>query len=438
MPTTLTIFEQGAPFQFPFEGKTLEEFKVFLQSMWHNKRWRIPFEKANTPLSPFFRWNGDWASPQGYVGFIKYQDCVVTLYPKLFAHQPPSQQLMWKHLFFYLDYAQPSQYAWDFVQGTAEGLNNAWELYQMMCLAKIKSYLTEEVYQSYEPTTALLPQLKGRLAVQVYLQQALSKGKWQQLAVRHAPLILDNPLNQLLKFVLIQWQNNAQKDTTPDLVLAELLQHLENITLRHFTLEEALTIRLPSFEGAAKQVLEICIYFLENKVANIGTAQHQNFVWLLPMERVYERFIFGFLKKHFPQLKIEWQNSAYLATSCFTQLPALRIQPDMYLPEFSKVLDAKYKLPSAHTSLGILPEDAYQMIAYCLAKQAKEACLMYPTGFSEETTAPHSFQIKTGNTQDNCILLKAFALQLTSAQENHTWQTTLTQQLIKQFEAILY
>ncbi len=441
MLVRLVHFEQGKPFQLPFDADSQKTFKAFLQKMWQNKRWRVPFEKANVPLSPFFKWNGAWVTPQNYVGFIKYQDYVIELYPKLFAQNSPSRTLMWKHLFFYLGYAQPNQYAWDFVQGTAEALPSAWEFYQMMCLAQIKDYLSEEIYQSYEPTTALLPHLRGRLAVQPYLQQALSKGKWQQLAVSYAPLVVDNPLNQLLKFVLGQWQVEAKGDTIIYQQLSGLLQKLGNISTRYFTLEEALAIRLPSFANTARQILEICIYFLENQVASMGKEPHQNFAWLLPMERVYERFIFGFLEKHFPQLKIQWQSSAYLATSFATQQPALRVQPDMYLPDVPKILDAKYKLlPKANAAQNphILPEDVYQMLAYCIAKQCREACLLYPASFEAMPDAPQSFQIPISSDKDDFITLKTFVLPITEAKEDTTWQTTLTAKLIKQLEAILY
>ncbi len=432
-------FEYGEPIELPFSLQEEQRFKEYLQKMWQNRRFLDEYAAENHSKTPFFHWEQGAFFPRNYVGFVKFGDWVIEVYPKIFAQNPPSRGEMLRHLFFYLHYAEPQQYAWQAQKGGGEALPNAWEFYQKMMLRQIKTYLSQHLYQSYETKTQALPFLRGRLAVMPYLKNSLSNGKWQDTVSTHQSLQSDNAVNQLLKFTLKQWQTQNTDQAINELLL-ELIFALKEVKDRHFTLREAQTIPVSIFAREARQVLDICLYFLENEVASLGNISSQNFVWLVPMERVYEKFIIGFLQTHFPSAEAKWQNPSYLAKTKIGEKPVFRIQPDIYLPHQERIIDAKYKL--RNTSLGqaqggVASEDMYQMLSYGLAKQCQEITLLYPTAYGTEPFLSEDFEVKGGFLEDKSISVRAVDLDITQKASSE-WKVNLEQLLITQFEKIIF
>lgn len=430
-------FEYGAPVELPLQAAELDELKEYLQSMWRNRRFLQDFEVPDAENPPFFHWEGAAFFPRNYVGFIKFKDWIIEIYPKIFSAQPLAPTKMLHHLLYYLSYAAPQHYAWQSQEGTQDKTPCAWGFYQKMILAQIKTYLTRHLYQSYEKQTDLLPYLRGKIAFESYFKDVLSSAKWHQTPSTFEKIQINNPLNQLLKYVLRQWQS---EDTSFQGIILDLLSFLSEVEEVYFTFREAQGISLPAAAREAHQILDFCLYFLENQAASLGKQSFQNFVWLLPMERIYEQFVVGFIKEHFPEALLVLQKSTYLATTKKDEKPVFRIQPDIYLPQQHKIIDTKYKLRNGtqhQANGGISSGDMYQILSYALGRQCQDMLLLYPARHGAEATEVQDFEVKEGVLAHKPISVRALDMRI-STEAVQDWRSELDKLLISQFREFVF
>lgn len=430
-------FEYGEPVELPLSTVELRELKAYLRCMWQNRRFLEGFQVSSTENPPFFHWEQNVLFPRNYVGFFKFKDWIIEIYPKIFSTQPPVQSIMLNHLLYYLHYAAPKYYAWQTQEGSADTTQGAWLFYQKMILTQMKTYLTQHLYQSYETQTESSPYLRGKIAIKPYLREVLASAKWQQISSKYEMPQIDNPLNQLIKSVLHHWQRQSEEASIQD-VISDLLSLLGKVSRRHFTLREARQISLPRPARAAQQMLDFCLYFLEDQIEGLGSKPLQNFAWLLPMERIYEQFIVGFIQTHFPTLELVGQKSTYLASTRKEGRPVFRIQPDIYLPQQQKIIDMKYKLRNASLSQGgVASEDMYQMLSYGLGRQCQNITLLYPARYGLAPSKAQDFEVKEGFLVEKPISVRALDIEISTSIPSG-WQDQLEKSLMTQLQGILF
>src|SRR5690606_37900674 len=79
------------------------------------------------------------------------------------------------------------------------------------------------------------------------------------------------------------------------------------------TAEDCDKVRLnPLFEDH-RQILSLCKLYLSNQVIDMEHEDSRNFCFLIPMEYVFEDFIFGFISDKWPLLNIRSQSTEFLA-----------------------------------------------------------------------------------------------------------------------------
>jgi 5-methylcytosine-specific restriction enzyme subunit McrC len=97
------------------------------------------------------------------------------------------------------------------------------------------------------------------------------------------------------------------------------------------------------------------------------------------MEQVFENFVSGFIRQHFPAIQSRIQSTSYLATVQGENV--FQMRNDIWLPETSVVIDIKYKIldnEPENIKSSILQSDLYQMLAYAVRRKATHVHLIYP------------------------------------------------------------
>ncbi|MFY7957435.1 MAG: 5-methylcytosine restriction system specificity protein McrC [Flavobacterium macrobrachii] len=126
-------------------------------------------------------------------------------------------------------------------------------------------------------------------------------------------------------------------------------------------------------------VRDYCVLFLENSVSFHYKNSLKLFAFLLPMEYVFEDFIFGFINK-----EIEGVNpNGQVAGTYLDEAKTFGLKPDLILDLGIKrvIADTKYKLVYTNETdpkKGISQTDLYQMIAYAIRFKIDEIKLFYP------------------------------------------------------------
>ena len=114
--------------------------------------------------------------------------------------------------------------------------------------------------------------------------------------------------------------------------------------------------------GDFETVRDYCTLFLNNSISIDYKNDLKLFAFLLPMEYLFEDFIFGFINKELSEFKVKSQNkSEYLDEG-----KIFGIRPDLCISSASRdfIADTKYKIiysDKKDTKNGISQNDLYQM-----------------------------------------------------------------------------
>jgi 5-methylcytosine-specific restriction enzyme subunit McrC len=135
-------------------------------------------------------------------------------------------------------------------------------------------------------------------------------------------------------------------------------------------------------------VRDYCVLFLENSVSFNYKNDLKLFAFLLPMEYVFEDFIFGFIEKEIVEVHAKNQlTNKYLDIN-----KSFGLKPDLYLKVGDKqyIADTKYKMvydDSLDSKKGISQNDLYQMVAYAIRFNVNEIKLFYPSAVNKSTAS---------------------------------------------------
>jgi 5-methylcytosine-specific restriction enzyme subunit McrC len=109
------------------------------------------------------------------------------------------------------------------------------------------------------------------------------------------------------------------------------------------------------------------------------------------MEYVFEDFIFGFISRKWPSLKIRSQSTDFLALR--EGFKVFMIRNDIYISN-KLIIDTKYKIRSLKDNIkaGVSQNDLYQMVSYSLRRNCNNVLLLYPN-IENSLNTPALFQI---------------------------------------------
>ncbi|MCK5742104.1 MAG: hypothetical protein KAH48_07795, partial [Chlorobi bacterium] len=257
-----------------------------------------------------------------------------------------------------------------------------------------RELLSNSIYQQYEEINREQSFIKGRLNVNAYINENLSRGNWHKLNCTYDSFVFDNKFNRIIKYVtniLI----NASKNDENKKNLREILFILDEVSDERATAEECGAIKFnPVFEEFAT-VRDYCYLFLNNSISFDYKNDLKLFAFLLPMEYVFEDFIFGFIEKEIDGVNAKAQTSSIHldVEKKFT------LKPDLILEVGKKqiIADTKYKLiyfDDKDEKKAASQTDLYQMLAYAVRFEIDKIILFYPDTIQKPGEHSREIRIK--------------------------------------------
>jgi 5-methylcytosine-specific restriction enzyme subunit McrC len=367
-------------------GKRLTQFQKHLQEIWQ-RRWEMkPTETSPRSVQAYLAFENSRIKAQNYVGIIHWEDFHFQILPKIFASSPAlDTALIGRHLLYYLSYADSWNYTISLSDlDTFEGQDWA-ELSMYILVLLIEDLIQQEPYFHYQRETLQVKHWRGKLAVQPYLLKSIVSGNWQDVYCEVSHWQLDNQFNRILKYVCRQIFAKSSLEFLQTKT-GQILQLLHMVSDEICTYADCMQVEVSSLLPLHRAILENCKMYLLNEEINPAKGQVPSFFWMIPMESLYERFIAGFIRVHFPEWSIEVQSRNYLATTGEGK-EVFQIRSDIYLPLQHIIMDTKYKLrlPPFHDErYGVSPEDVYQVLSYGVARACRKMILLYPALFQEQ------------------------------------------------------
>ena len=349
-----------------------------------------------------------------YVGVIHYEGNKINLLPKIFFDSEKEYQInevnqIQNHILWWLSYCRKIKFP-NYQASLGSTKSDFFEVLIYLFTKYTRELLNSSIYQQYEEVNRELSFIKGRLNTTEYLNENLSKGKWHKLNCTYDAFVFDNEFNRIIKYVTTLLFNvTSNQDNKKN--LREILFILDEVSDERATAEQCSRISFNPMFGEFETVRDYCQLFLTNCISFDYKTDLKLFAFLLPMEYVFEDFIFGFIDKELEKVTAKAQRSdTYLDEG-----KAFNLKPDLWLKTDHKSLiaDTKYKIvysDEKDPKKGISQNDLYQMLAYAVRFEVDEIILFYPNTIKQSQEEETELTIKDALADGKEISIRAFQL----------------------------
>lgn len=333
-----------------------------------------------------------------YVGVIHYGGQKINLLPKIFyaegkEYGPTELSQIQNHILWWLSYCRKIKFP-NYQTSLGSAKSDFFEVLIYLFAKYTRELLNSTIYQQYEEVNQELSFIKGRLNTTAYINKNLSTGRWHKLNCTYDAFVLDNAFNRIIKYVTtLLFQHTTNPDSKKH--LREILFLLDEVTGQPATAEQCANITFNPMFGQFETVRDYCQLFLTHCVSFDYKNDLKLFAFLLPMEYVFEDFIFGFIDKEIESIAAKAQiSNTYLDVE-----ETFLLKPDLWLKttEKSLIADTKYKLVYSDESdpkKGVSQNDLYQMLSYAIRFEVDEIILFYPNTIQQTQEYATTFKIQ--------------------------------------------
>lgn len=364
-----------------------EDFIRYLSVVWksRNKYSELDEEATEEEIHEeliqkqrFFDFTTDGCiSARNFVGVVQYDGIRIEIYPKIFAGNPVRDTAKWQlNLLYWLSYCRKINFPFSLANLEKVRFDDFLELLIYIFAHYSEETLASQPYQSYNSVTEETSFLQGRLEFDPYLKNNLITGKWQNFHCTYMPFVYDNTFNRIVKYVTRQLISISRNETNK-YRLNSILFILDDVSDIKCAAADCDRVKLNPLYSDLKHILELCRLYLSDQIIHLDVDDNRNFSFLVPMEYVFEEFIYGFINDKYPEINLSSQSQTHLAFSEGNKV--FQIKNDIYIKS-QLIIDTKYKIRSKSLGLkvGVAQCDIYQMIAYALRRNCNDALLLYP------------------------------------------------------------
>ena len=404
---------------------SLEGLEGFLDEIWNSREKNYFYsENGNDKIESqrflqFIHKSNELKSNK-YVGVIHYQGEKINLLPKIFFDSDKNYtdateeriteiNQIHNHILWWLSYCRKIKFP-NYQTSLGSAKSDFFEVLIYLFSKYTRELLNSSIYQQYEEVNRELSFIKGRLNINEYISENLSKGKWHKLNCTYDAFVFDNEFNRIIKYVTTLLFNvTSNQDNKKN--LREILFILDEVSDERATAEQCSRISFNPMFGEFETVRDYCQLFLTNCISFDYKNDLKLFAFLLPMEYVFEDFIFGFIDKELEKVTAKAQRSdTYLDEG-----KAFNLKPDLWLKTDHKSLiaDTKYKIvysDEKDPKKGISQNDLYQMLAYAVRFEVDEIILFYPNTIKQGQEEETELTIKDALADGKEISIRAFQL----------------------------
>ena len=378
----INLFEYQNKVAFP--EVHFDNLEVFLDAVW-SKREKSSYynEDENREevqhFIQFLHKNKELKSNK-FVGVIHFENQTINLLPKVFYKVTEATstevKLINSHILWWLSYCRKLRFP-NYLSGLNSQQADFFEILIYLFSKYTKELLNSAVYQKYIEVENELSFVKGSINFSEYINQNLARGRNHKVNCRYDSFEMDNPFNQCVKSVT-RLLLTATKDQQNRRNLNDILFLLDDVSDVSIASEECKRIQFNPMFKDFETVRDYCVLFLENSVSFNYKNDLKLFAFLLPMEYVFEDFIYGFIDKELDYVKAKSQ-----AKYALDEEKHFGLKPDLLLSlkDRSIIADTKYKMvyaDSLDNKKGISQNDLYQMVAYAIRFKVTDIKLFYP------------------------------------------------------------
>lgn len=392
-----------------------DSLEEFLDAVWNNReKSGYYFEQEDRKLEvqqflQFLHKSGEVKSNK-YVGVIHFEGQKINLLPKIFydAQKEYAEQdvnAIQNHILWWLSYCRKIKFP-NYQTSLGSLKSDFFEVLIYLFAKYTRQLLSNAIYQQYEEVNRELSFIKGSINISEYINENLSRGRWHKLNCTYDAFVFDNKFNRIIKYVTTLLFN-VTTSLESKKHLREILFIFDEVSDIRATAEECESIQFNPMFSDFETVRDYCTLFLKSCVSFNYKNDLQLFAFLLPMEYVFEDFLFGFIEKELEEVKATSQS----ASTYLDKEKTFTLKPDLVLAFNDKrlIADAKYKMvytEEADPKGGISQSDSYQMLTYAVRFRINEVVLFYPETITSEHRQHGSLAIRDEFTENVEVNIK--------------------------------
>lgn len=442
----INLFEYQNKVEFPDSFEGLEEF---LDSIWNSlekNSYYTENEEEKIEVQRFLQFlhKTNELKSTKYVGTIHFQGKKINLLPKIFFdskkdYSSHNEQVenevnqIQNHILWWLSYCRKIKFP-NYQTSLGSTKSDFFEVLIYLFSKYTRELFNSAIYQQYEEVNRELSFIKGRLNTNEYIQENLSKAKWHKLNCTYDAFVIDNEFNRIIKYVATLLFN-ATSNQENKKNIREILFLLDEVSDKPSTAEQCSRISFnPMFEKF-ETVRDYCELFLKNCVSFNYKNDLKLFAFLLPMEYVFEDFIFGFIDKELASVAAKAQRS----DTFLDEEKSFNLKPDLWLKSEKRsfIADTKYKIiysEAKDPKNGLSQNDLYQMLSYAVRFNVNEIILFFPNTLTQNQEQETELTIKDSFADDKLISIKSVQLPIIN-RELFEYQTEANSSLNELFES---
>jgi len=396
---------------------SLEGLEDFLDEIWKNRE-KNSFYSENDKIESqrflqFIHRSNELKSNK-YVGVIHYEGSRINLLPKIFFNPEKdysSKEIsqIQNHILWWLSYCRKIKFP-NYQTSLGGVKSDFFEVLIYLFSKYTRELLASSIYQQYEEVDRELPFIKGKININEYISENVSRGRWHKVNCTYDSFVIDNEFNQIIKYVTtLLFQVTSLPENKKN--LREILFILDEVSDVIVSAEQCSRIVFNPMFGEFETVRDYCHLFLSNSVSFDYKNELKLFAFLLPMEYIFEDFIYGFIDRELPFISVRSQRSdTYLDEG-----KIFNLKPDLWLKTShrSLIVDTKYKIvydDLKDTKKGISQSDLYQMLAYAVRFGVNEIILFYPETIKSDQIQESELTLKDTLADGKEIRIKIFQL----------------------------
>ncbi|MBF4983914.1 hypothetical protein FNJ87_06040 [Nonlabens mediterrranea] len=376
----------------PFPSSKTDDLEIFLDDIWAKREksgYYYNEEDNRIEQQRFIQFLHKAKSLKSnkYVGVIHFEGETINLLPKIFYdNKEPSVSdvnAINKHILWWLSYCRKLKFP-NYLSGLNSEKADFFEILIYLFSKYTRELLNSSIFQKYTEVNEELSFIKGRLDVNTYINNNLSRGRNHKVSCQFDSFQMDNEFNRGVKFVS-KLLLSVTKENQSRRFLSDILFILDEVKDVNISSSQMKRMSFNPMFSDFETIRDYCVLFLDNSVSFNYKNDLKLFAFLLPMEYVFEDFIFGFIDKEIDLVNAKSQ----VGSKHLDESKNFALKPDLYLslPYKNIIADTKYKIVYADktdSKKGIAQTDLYQMLAYAVRFKVNEIILFYPNTINHQ------------------------------------------------------
>ncbi len=336
-----------------------------------------------------FRLLHDRVKASHYVGFVRVLGYTIQVVPKVFGEDKPDNL---HFLLCLLRYTRKIQVKEHEIGNLGKVKDDFFEILIFLFAKALRELLRRDFKKTYVVREENSPFLKGKFLISENVRRNIFDDS--RYCCRFDEFTENNLMNQLFKYV-VSMLIRISRSVSNKKLLEDILIYLCDVELVNITCADIDRIHFTRLNNSYEPLVNLCRLFLENMSIRFSASKLETFVFMFDMNRLFEEFVFEFVRRNRSKLFIGGENEVVFVKDQIyigKLFDEFKMRGDILIKDSSGrliLLDTKYKTLDSYALHGRLSQaDFYQMFTYSTSQEQKyeDVILLYPS--NEEVAEP--------------------------------------------------